>query len=476
VAQAGISALAQKVNLPRGRGSKVYLGGVCVIAALGGLLFGYDTAVINGTNQLLKSQFAMSSMVEGCLVASALLGCIIGALLAGKLSDSFGRKKILLLSGVLFLGCAIGCTLAGSVMQIILWRLVGGVGVGIASMLSPLYIAEFTPPHLRGRMVTLYQFAITAGIMAAFLSNALILRLSTLPAMSKTHGWVKWLLVDEVWRSMFGAMGLPALLFFAFLWLVPESPRWLAKQGRTSESLLILALVGGEEIAQLEMAEIQDALANETGRLSELFAPGMRIALLIGIMIPIFSQVTGINTIIYYGTSILEKAGFARGSSFRIQAFLGVVPMLACLVAIWTVDRLGRRPLLLFGAVSVLLALVGMALFFNTGSRLLVLFICLHIGCFNISFGPIAWVLISEIFPTRIRGRAMSIGTFSIWITCCLVALTFPLLRDTFGARSFWIYAALVAPSVWFIWRYVPETKNRTLEQIEKQWIHSRPR
>lgn len=412
----------------------------------------------------------MSSIVEGCLVASALFGCICGALVAGKLSDSFGRKKILLTSGVLFLVCAIGCTFASSANQIIIWRFVGGLGVGIASMLSPLYIAEFTPAHLRGRMVTLYQFAITAGVMAAFLSNAMLLKISNLSSMANTHGVIKWIFVDEVWRGMFGAMGLPAIVFFSCLLIVPESPRWLAKQGRDTEAFEILARVGGKQTAETEMTEIREALASEEGKLSELFAPGIRIALLIGILIPVFSQVTGINTIIYYGTSILEKAGFARGSSFTIQAFLGIVPMIACIVAIWTVDRIGRKPLLLFGAISVLISLIGMALFFKTQSNLLILFICLHIGCFNISFGPVAWVLISEIFPTRIRGRAMSIGTFSIWISCWLVALTFPWLRDNFGARSFWIYAACIAPAIPFIFLMVPETKNKSLEQIEKSW------
>ncbi len=456
------------------RGSILYLSGVCTVAALGGLLFGFDTAVISGAIGLLKTQFALGSWMEGWVVSSALVGCITGAMAAGTLSDRFGRKRLLVLSGGLFLVSALGSTVPQTAGLLIAARLVGGLGVGFASMLAPLYISELSPPHLRGRMVALYQFAITIGVVAAYFSNAFLLHLAENHSGLFSHATLHWIFVEELWRGMFGAEVLPACLFLLLLLTVPESPRWLTKQQREDEATHILARVSGRDTATSQMDEIRDTIEHESGSVWQLFQPGMRIALLIGVMLPLFGQVSGINVIIYYGEEIFDAAGWQLGDALGGLVIIGVVNSVFTLLTIWKIDSWGRKPILQIGTFGVVTSLVLVGLLFHNeateGPWLLVLILC-YIASFAIGLGPIPWVVISEIFPTRIRGRAMSFGVLAVWATCGVVSQTFPWLKENLGpAGCFWLYATLCAPSILFVWLVVPETKGKTLEEIEKSW------
>lgn len=455
-------------------GSVVYLSLVCLVAAIGGLLFGFDTAVISGTVVRVKEQFELTEWTEGWFVSSAIVGCLLGSSIAGMLSDRFGRKKILILSGVLFLASAVGTTIPQTVFGLICGRLVGGLGVGMASMLSPLFISEFSPPRLRGRMVACYQLAITIGIVLAYFTNALLLYLSKDTWADLTAGPLRWILVDEVWRGMFATLGIPAVIFLFLLLFIPESPRWLCKQGRHEEARAILSKVGGPDVAAVEIKEIQETLAMESGSILQVFEPWLRRALLIGILLPIFSQVSGINVIIYYGPKIFEQANFTMGDALGGQVTIGLVNVLFTFVAIWKVDQFGRKPLLLAG-ITGLVCMLGLVSLLSiqglTGGKTLVACFMAYCACFAASLGPIPWIVISEIFPNRIRGRAMSIGTFSIWAGCAAVALTFPWLNKNLGpAMTFWLYAVLLAPSFFFVRWFVPETKGKSLEEIEKSW------
>ena len=437
-------------------------------------MFGFDTAVISGAIGLLKTQFALGTVMQGWVVSSALLGCIAGAMASGTLSDRFGRKRLLILSAGLFLVSAIASTIPSTPAALIAARLVGGLGVGFASMLAPLYISELSPPHLRGRMVALYQFAITVGVLAAYFSNAFLLHLAENYGELFGQGALHWIFVDELWRGMFGAEVLPASLFLLLLLAVPESPRWLTKQEREDEATSILARVGGRETATRQMAEIRDTIAHESGSVWQLFQPGMRIALLIGVMLPMFGQISGINVIIYYGEEIFDAAGWQLGDALGGLVIIGIVNSAFTLLTIWKIDSLGRKPILQIGTVGVVASLVLVGLLFHNnateGPWLLGLILC-YIACFAIGLGPVPWVIISEIFPTRIRGRAMSFGVFAVWATCGLVSQTFPWLKENLGpAGCFWLYASLCAPSILFVWAIVPETKGKTLEEIEKSW------
>ena len=468
------AGIPQQTSVPE-RGSILYLSGVCTVAALGGLLFGFDTAVISGAIGMLKTQFALNSVMEGWVVSSVLLGCITGAMAAGTLSDRFGRKRMLILAAGLFLVSALGSTIPQTPAVLIVVRLIGGLGVGFASMLAPLYISELSPPHLRGRMVALYQFAITVGVLAAYLSNAFLLHLAENYSELFAQATVHWIFVDEMWRGMFGAEVLPAFLFLLLLLAVPESPRWLTKQQREEEATSILARVGGRETATLEMDEIRDTIAHESGSVRQLFQPGMRVALLIGVMLPMFAQASGINVIIYYGEKLFDAAGWQLSAALGGLVIIGIVNSAFTLLTLWKIDSLGRKPILQIGTIGAVASLVMVGLLYHydkADSAWLLVMITCYIACFAVGFGPIPWVIISEIFPTRIRGRAMSFGVFAVWATCGLVSQTFPWLKENLGpAGCFWLYATLCAPSILFVWAIVPETKGKTLEEIEKSWI-----
>lgn len=440
-----------------------YLLGICLVAALGGLLFGFDTAVVSGTVGFFRAEFGLSASRTGWTASSALIGCMLGAAMAGVLSDRFGRKRVLLLSAVFFTASAVGCGVADTADDLVVWRIVGGMGIGVASMISPLYIAEIAPPKVRGLLVSLQQFAIISGILAAYFSNSVILHTDLADAAK--------------WRWMFAVGAFPAVVFLALLFPIPESPRWLIKQGLTEKAEPVLARISGRDDTAAQIAEIRDAIAQESGSIKELFGPGLRRALWVGVVLAILQQVTGINAILYYAPEIFKGAGAGAERAFNDTVWIGVFNMIFTVVAMSVIDRIGRKPLLIAGSIGMGLSLLVLAAAFdNRASGIwLLVFILAYVSCFAASQGPVVWVIMSEIFPTRIRGRAMSVATVSLWAGCYLVSQTFPMLIDaTGGATAFRIYAAFCVATIVFVWLAVPETRRRSLEDIERAW--HRPR
>lgn len=442
----------------------------CGTGAFGGFLFGFDTAVISGTVGPLERQFELGPALLGWTVSSALLGSVIGAGIAGKLSDHLGRKGSLAVSAVLFLGSAVASALAPSLGLLIAARWLGGIGVGLAGMTAPLYIAEVSPAAIRGRMVALYQLAITIGVLVAYLSNAGLRQVS----VGAVGNGVASLLATEVWRGMFGAEAIPAVLFCALLSLIPESPRFLAKQGAYQAAEGVLRLFSAPASAQSQFAEIREALSRDGAEFRELFSRRLARPTLVAVYLAVFSQLSGIDVVIYYGPKIFEEAGFSFGSALGGQVVIGFILVLFTLVALWKVDTVGRRVLLYFGnsGVSIALGLIG--IFFHwqiDGGGWLVAAICVFIASFAFSLGPIPWIVMAEVFPTKIRGRAMALATLVLFGTTGFLGQVFPLMLETIGpAGTFWLLAALTLPTFLFVWRVLPETKGRTLEEIEQQW------
>lgn len=452
-----------------------YLVIVTLVASIGGLLFGFDMAVVSGVLPFVQEQFSLSAVQEGWFVSSALVGCILGVAFSGELSDRFGRKKLLVLSAVFFLFSALGCAVMPSLFWIIAARLIGGIGVGVASNVVPLYISEIAPAAIRGRLVTCYQLAITMGILAAYLTNAGLLNFSLGHQGMMDTGWFHLLYVKEVWRGMFSIGALPAILFLIGLLLIPESPRWLILQGHRKEALSILTKISENETeSEKDVAYIHQNLSGEKGTYKELLAPGMRKALLIGLLLPFLSQFSGINAIIYYGPSILKDAGVSISNSFLSQVIFGVANLLFTFIAIWKVDSLGRRPLYLIGTAGAAfsLFLTGLCFYFGfTNNFWLLLAVLLFLASFAFSIGPLKFVVAAEIFPNRIRGRAMALSIMVMWIADTIVGQLTPiLLRETGAAFTFWFFAFFCVVGFSFIYKLLPETKGQSLEHIETFW------
>jgi SP family arabinose:H+ symporter-like MFS transporter len=449
----------------------MYLYLVCLVAALGGFLFGFDTAVISGTISLVKGDFGLDPVSEGWFVSCALLGCIIGVSFSGKLSDKYGRKIVLIISAVLFLASAIGCMLSESFNFLIASRLIGGLGIGVASMVSPLYISEFAPSRLRGMMVSLYQLALTIGIVLAYFSNAYLADHTSVAY--GTEGMTR-IFSTEVWRAMLGLGALPAGVFLLSLFLVPESPRWLLLQGREERAAQILTKIDGEEAALREIRAFKAQGDDSEASIKELFTPRYRKALWIGLLLPFLSQVCGINAVIYYGPRILEQAGFTLNNALGGQVTIGLVNVVFTFVAIFTVDKWGRRPLLFAGVGGAVIALVIIGALFALGMTSgpwILIFILAFISCFAFSFGPVCWVVIGEIFPNAIRGKAMALATLSLWIGNFLVGQLTPVMLEGLGSSwTFWIFALCCSPAILLTWKLIPETKGRSLEDIEEHW------
>ncbi len=456
-------ALAQNKDTSATNIRYVYL--VSIVAAVGGLLFGYDTAVIAGAIGFLQTKFELTAAMTGWAVSSAIVGCTIGAMSAGYLSDRFGRKKILLLTAVLFGVSAIGSAIPQNLTQFAIARFVGGLGVGAASMLSPMYISEIAPAEIRGRLVTLYQLAIVVGILLIYFINMLIADMGD-EAWNIAFGW----------RYMFGSEAIPSLLFFALLFTVPESPRWLAKKGKEAEALSVLISVNGVVKAKEVLQEIKKVLQVEAGTIKELFEPGLRTAMLVGVVLALFSQITGINAIMYYAPEIFKSVGFGTDSALLQTVFIGSVNVIFTFVAIWLIDKAGRKTLLLYGVGGMVLCLLGLgaAFYFEfTQGPWILLFILGYIASFASSLGPIPWVLISEIFPTKTRGVAMSVAVFVLWIGVYLISQFFPMLLESLGgAFTFWLFMGNAIILFFFTLKVIPETKGKSLEEIELSWKH----
>jgi sugar porter (SP) family MFS transporter len=429
---------------------------IASVTALSGFLFGFDTAIINGAIVFLRRHFRWTEIETEFAAGSLLAGCALGAGVAGALSDRFGRKIVLLLSAVIFALSSVATALPNGLGEFVAARVVAGVAIGIASMLAPLYIAEVAPAAIRGRLVSMNQLAIVLGILVSYLV-----------------GWAMAGLGDASWRWMFAVAAVPSLLFFGALFFVPESPRWLVKEGRHDEAAQILARLG-EPPSQLR--EIERAIAEESGSLRQLLDKGLRRPLLIGVTLAILQQVTGINTVIYYGSIIFTEQAGAQSTSAALWAnvLVGAMNLVFTVIALFTIDRLGRRVLLISAAAGMGLSLTALGFVFAVGSvtpaRALALILC-YVACFSFGMGPGVWVVISELFPTRIRGRAMSLATVALWLACLLITLTFLSLVKAFtAAGAFWLYAFMCACTVWFVWKFMPETKGKNLEEIEQQW------
>jgi SP family arabinose:H+ symporter-like MFS transporter len=438
-----------------------YVYRICVAATLGGLLFGYDTAVISGANDALKIHFHLSDLALGWVVASALVGCVIGVLIAGKLTDRIGRRAVLALSAVLFLVSALVCTVTQTSSELVTARIAGGIGVGMASLLSPLYIAELSPTRIRGALVSLNQIAILVGMVLSYFANAWIAR----------EGDAAWLTVTG-WRIMLGAMAVPALIFLALTCTIPESPRWLLKRGRTDEARRVLVRINGDKaVVDREMGEISAAIAHEQGRLAELFRPGTRGTVFMAMVLALFQAITGINIVMYYAPTIFTSAGIGTGTALSNSVIIGLVMMGFTVISTLLVDRAGRKPLMLFASagMGISLALLGLNFAHNGAGWGLLVWILTYVASFSIGMGGIYWVVVSEIFPTRVRGAAASLSVVFLWGGNFLVSQFFPAMLAAMKGDAFFVFAAMCALCFVFIALCVPETKGKSLEQIERE-------
>lgn len=448
--------------------NRSYIWTISFVAALGGLLFGYDWVVIGGAEPFYEKFFGLTNANEqGWAMSCALVGCLVGALLSGGLSDKAGRKRLLLLSASLFAVSSIGTGCAGNFSFFVFWRILGGVAIGLASNLSPMYIAEVAPAQARGKLVSINQLTIVIGILLA--------------------QFINWVIADKLptdlvgqngWRWMFGVTAVPSLLFLFGMVVVPESPRWLAKNGKPEKARVILAKIGGETYATQALAEINATVVSEMKQVNfrDLLEPGMIKVLMLGIVLAVFQQWCGINVIFNYATKIFADAGYNISDTLKNIAWTGSVNLAFTFVALGLVDKRGRRPLMLFGsiALAVIYTIMGFCYYKHIQGGAMLLLVLAAIACYSMSLAPVVWVVISEIFPNRIRGAAMSVCVSSLWIACFLLTFTFPILNKNLGAaNTFCIYAAICVAGFIFIKIFLPETKGKTLEQIEKELVDS---
>jgi len=453
-----------------------YIWLVSLVAALGGLLFGWDWVVIGGAKLFFERYFQLKDpALVGWANSCALVGCLVGALLAGALSDKFGRKRLLIFAAFLFATTSIGNALANNFGIFVAWRMAGGVAIGLASSLSPMYIAEVAPAQMRGKLVAINQLTIVIGILAAQVINWSLVR--NLPE-GATDEFIRSSWFGQVgWRWMFGLTAAPSLLFLVGMFCVPESPRWLAKNGRPEQARGVLARIGGEGFAGAALADIESTLASEEiqhVRFRDLLEPRMKRVLLLGVVLAVFQQWCGINVIFNYAEEIFVSAGYDISDTLKNIAWTGSVNMLFTFVALGVVDRRGRRPLMLLGAggLALIYMVLGGCYFAGVKGLPLLVLVLAAIGCYAMSLAPVTWVVISEIFPNRIRGAAMSVAVTALWIACFMLTFTFPTLNRALGpAKTFWIYAGICVLGFVFIWLKLPETRGKTLEQIERELV-----
>jgi SP family arabinose:H+ symporter-like MFS transporter len=426
---------------------------ISIVAALGGLLFGFDTAVISGVIPFIEKQFSLSGTEIGWVVSSLILGCIVGVILSGGPTDIYGRKKVLSAAALLFALSAFGTALSNSIFVFVLFRVIGGFAVGIASMVSPMYIAEIAPAKQRGQLVSLNQLTIVIGILLAFSSN--------------------YLLVDageNNWRWMLVVMSLPALLFFAALFFVPESPRWLVQNGNIFKAETVLIKINGSEVGKKELDIILNSLKNKKdSSFKAVFSKELRMPLFIGIGLAFFQQITGINTIMYYAPIIFEKSGLSIDSAIYQTILIGVINLAFSLVAIYFVDRIGRKPLLVIGSsiMAISLFILSLCFTYNWSATITLIAILTFIAAFASTLGPVTWVIISELFPTSVRGKAMSVSIVFVWISCFFVSLLFPILLEKIGGTNTFILLSLMSVlCLLFVLKFVKETKGIELEDI----------
>ena len=441
-----------------------YLYLITLVAAVGGFLFGYDLSLISGAIIFLKAEWNLSPFWMGAVAGSAILGCPFGPLAGVWLADTLGRNKTLILSSALFIVSAVGCALAHGIFDFSLWRFVGGVGVGLASTVSPMYIAEVAPARLRGRLVVINQLAIVVG-----------LSLSVYVTYLFSFG--------GHWRWMFATMAFPAAVFLIGMFFVPRSPRWLAARGDYEEALEVLTVINGRTQAGIELGEIRQELGEEEGGFRELFAPGVRLALLIGVLIMIFQQINGVNMILLYAPTIFMEAGISKAPDAILNSVYLMSWITLCTVAaFWLTAKFGRRPILIFGTLAMAAGHVLMFLRFTYSLPPLMTLagMFLAAGAFTLTLAPLGWVILSEIFPNRLRGKAMSLATMLMFAASYITVNVFPVMLDKFKnafgnpGGTFLIFAGICVACSLFVWRMLPETKDKTLEEIGRFWLHKK--
>ena len=437
-----------------------YLLTISLVTALGGLLFGFDISVISGTIPFIQEFFGLNETMKGWVVSSALIGCILGASFSGRLGDKLGRKKVLMVTALLFGVSAIGSGFSSSISTFVFYRILGGLAVGGASVLAPVYIAEVSPAHLRGRMVSINQLTIVIGISLAYYSNWFLLGIG-----------------ENAWRWMFAAEAVPAILFFAALFVIPESPRWLVARQKEIKAKQVLEKIAGGEFASFELKEIKASLeGNEKrGTLKDAFKKKYAFILFLGIFLAVFQQWSGINVIFFYAPDIFAKANLGVDAALFQTTLIGVMNILFTILAMQVIDKMGRKILMLIGAAGMAICYIVIGFLFSTGRTddwLLLTFIIITPAFFAFGLGPTVWVVLSEIFPNKIRGAAMSVATFSLWVACYLLTLTFPIFVELFNtSNTFWLYAVICIIGFIVILKYLPETKGISLEQLEKQLV-----
>lgn len=458
----------------------LYVIFLAAVAALGGFLFGYDTAVISGTIGSVAAQFSLDDVSTGWYVGCALVGSIAGVAIAGKLSDYFGRKLVLLFSAVLFTSSGIGCMVSGSISDLVLYRIIGGVGIGVASVISPLYISEISVSRFRGTLVSLYQLAITIGFVGAYLVNyAISEHAAHMKEIGNVGGlWGKFM-VTETWRGMLGAEAIPALLFFIILFFIPESPRWLVLKSKETSALKTLKRIYGSVKADEQVADLKNLVrSEEKSDWKILFQPGFRIALFIGISLAILGQFMGVNAVLYYGPSIFQQTGLSEGDSLLYQVIIGLVNFGSTVLAMAVIDKIGRKKLVYYGVSGMIVSLVLIGIYFtmNKTSNVippitLLILIMFYIFSCAISICVVIWVLLSEMYPAKVRGLAMSAAGFSLWIGTYLIGQLTPWLMTTLSpAGVFWLFGLMCIPYLYITWKLVPETTGKSLEDIERMW------
>ena len=458
-----------------------YLIFLSVVAALGGFLFGYDTAVISGTIAQVTQLFQLDALQQGWYVGCALVGSIVGVLFAGILSDKLGRKLTMVISAVLFSTSALGCALSADFAQLVVYRIIGGVGIGVVSIVSPLYISELAVAQYRGRLVSLYQLAVTVGFLGAYLVNYQLLAW----AESGTQLSVDWLnkvFITEVWRGMLGMETLPAILFFIIIFFIPESPRWLIVRGKEMKAVNILEKIYNSITeAKSQLKETKSVLTSETrSEWSLLMKPGIFKAVIIGVCIAILGQFMGVNAVLYYGPSIFENAGLSGGDSLFYQVLVGLVNTLTTVLALVIIDKVGRKKLVYYGVSGMVVSLILIGLYFLFGDSLgvsslfLLVFFLFYVFCCAVSICAVVFVLLSEMYPTKVRGLAMSIAGFALWIGTYLIGQLTPwMLQNLTPAGTFFLFALMCVPYMLIVWKLVPETTGKSLEEIERYWTRS---
>lgn len=462
---------ASAANVPYNHG---YIWLISIVAALGGLLFGWDWVVVGGAKPFFERYFHIenNAALSGWANSSALIGCLVGALATGVLSDRFGRKRLLVASAFLFAITSVGNGLAENFTVFILWRILGGVAIGLASGLSPMYISEVAPASMRGRLVSVNQLTIVVGVLTAQLLNWWLVR--DLPVGASDDFIRNSWFGQHGWRWMFALTAAPSLLFLIGMAIVPESPRWLLKKGRTAEAAKTLARIGGELYAQAEINDVATNLKDEklqNFRLAELLDPRLRKVLVLGVVLAVFQQWCGINVIFNYAEDIFSAAGYDISSVLKNIAWTGSVNLAFTFVAIGFVDRCGRRPLMLLGSfgLAAVYGVLGLCYHAQVTGLPMLLLVLAAIACYSMSLAPVTWVIISEIFPNRIRGAAMSVAVMALWMACFVLTYTFPILNTTLGAAgTFWLYGLICVLGGIFVFAKLPETKGRTLEEIER--------